>query len=129
LALLALFILISIFFAFYDYQYFDNLDRLDFLKKEIVKVHFPYGQLKFGLNDENIYKLIPTESKLKKSKNRLIRRMFKEYNMDDIKEKKENEESEEDDFDANIYKNEKITEKVQIKNNLSKSNSNTRREL
>ena len=85
-SLLFLFIAISIFFAFYDYQYFDNLEILDFLKKEIVKVHFPYGQLKFGLNDENIYKLIPKESKLKKGSNRQYRKMFKEYDLGDIKE-------------------------------------------
>ena len=85
IALLGLFILISIFFAFYDYQYFDNLEILDFLKKEIVKVHFPYGQLKFGLNDENIYKLIPKESKLKKGSNKQYKKMFKEYDLGEIK--------------------------------------------
>ena len=99
-SLLFLFIGISIFFAFYDYQYFDNLEILDFLKKEIVKVHFPYGQLKFGLNDENIYKLIPKESKLKKGSNRQYRQMFKEYDLGDIKEN-DNESKNDNDFSEN----------------------------
>ena len=99
ISLLGLFIFCCVFFTFYDYQYFDNLEILDFLKKEIVKVHFPYGQLKFGLNDENIYKLIPKESKLKKGSNRQYRKMFKEY---DINEIKENEEDNKEDNDDNI---------------------------
>ena len=100
LSLLVLFILISIFFIFYDYKYFDNLEILDFLKKEIVKVHFPYGQLKFGLNDENIYKLIPKESKLKKGSNRPFRKMFKDYDLGDIQEN--NEENEDNENNNNI---------------------------
>ena len=100
-SLLGLFILISIFFIFYDYRYFDNLEILDFLKKEIVKVHFPYGQLKFGLNDENVYKLIPKESKLKKGSNRQFRKMFKDYDLGDIQENNEENNEDEGNFNNN----------------------------
>ena len=128
-SLLFLYLFLCFFFKLYDYDYFDQLQMLDFLQKEIIKVHFPYNQLDPGLNDENVYKLIPKESKLKKSKNRLFRRMFNEYNMGDIKEKKENEESEEnDDFDGDIYNNIKLSEKTGVKSNFSKQNT-TRREF
>ena len=108
-SLLFLFISISIFYYFYDYTYFDNIEQLEFLQKEIVKVHFPYGQLKPGLNDENIYNLIPKESKLQKKKMKGIKNMFRDYDMDDKKEN-QNEESDEnvDDFSLN----QKITEKL-----------------
>ena len=131
LALLALFILISIFFAFYDYQYFDNLDRLDFLKKEIVKVHFPYGQLKFGLNDENIYKLIPKESKLKKGSNKQYKKMFKDYDLGEIKENEENNEENEND-NRNIFSGEskKVSEKLNSKiSEIENNYSSTRNRL
>ena len=119
-SLLFLFIAISIFFAFYDYQYFDNLEILDFLKKEIVKVHFPYGQLKFGLNDENIYKLIPKESKLKKGSNRQYKKMFKEYDLGDISEN-DNENNNENDISVN--KNNKSNKKIEY--DLSKKITET----
>ena len=113
ITLLGLFILTSVFFIFYDYQYFDNLEILDFLKKEIIKVHFPYGQLDFGLNDENVYKMIPKESKLKKGSNRQYKKMFKEYDLRDIKENEENENDDdlnEKEKNINTKINNKITE-------------------
>ena len=126
-SLLLLFIFISVFFIFYDYEYFDQLDMLDFLQKEIIKVHFPYNQLKPGLNDENIYKLIPVESKLKKSKSKSIRKMFSEYNMEDIKENEENEE--EDEFDENINKKDKNSGQNNVRTFSNRENATTRREL
>ena len=125
--LLFLFISISIYFYFYDYTYFDNIDQLEFLQKEIVKVHFPYGQLKPGLNDENIYNLIPKESKLQKKKMKGIKNMFHDYDMDDKKEKP-NEESEENNDEFSL--NEKITENINSRmNTFTNEKPSSRREI
>ena len=128
-SLLFLFISISIFFYFYDYNYFDRLEELEFLQKEIIKVHFPYKQLDPGLNDEKIFNLIPKESKLKKTNKRPIKYMFKGYDMGDIKEKEENEESENDN-DVDLFGNDKKTIQNKLKTNTSvKEKPTTRREL
>ena len=124
ISLLGLFIFISLFYIFYDYQYFDNLENLDFLKKEIIKPHFPYGQLNFGLNDENIYKLIPKESKLKKGSNRIYKKMFKEFDLEDVKENNEEDEKDEGFNEKLKYNNNKINNNInnkitEIENNYS----------
>ena len=131
---LALFILISVFFAFYDYNYFDNLEILDFLKKEIIKVHFPYNQLKFGLNDENVYKLIPKESKLKKGSNKQYKKMFKEYDLEGINEGDEDDNNnitDENQEDINEKEDPKIINKIKeldiyssTRNRLTSQNEN-----
>ena len=124
ISLLGSFILISIFFIFYDYQYFDNLEILDFLKKEIIKVHFPYNQLKFGLNDENIYNLIPKESKLKKGSNRQYKKMFKDYDLEDIKENDEDNNDDINNINIEKRKNSKLNNKLtEIEYNYSTARS------
>ena len=129
-SLLFLFIFISLFYYFYDYNYFDRLEELEFLQKEIIKVHFPYKQMDPGLNDEKIFNLIPKESKLKKMEKRPIKKMFKGYDMDDIKENEENEESENDNY-IDLFGNGKNTIKDNLKTNISnfKEKPATRREL
>ena len=132
-SLLFLFISISIFYKFYDYNYFDRLEELNFLQKEIIKVHFPYKQLDPGLNDENIFNLIPKESKLKKTKKRLVKNMFRGYNMkDNLKENEENEEEEENDnefyFNMDKY-SKKFDLRTDTNNDNDKDKPSTRRIL
>ena len=90
-----------------DYAYFDSLEILDFLQKEIIKSNFAYDQIDPGLNDENIFKIIPhADPKLNMRKMKQIRNMFDEY---DIEEVDENAEEENEDNISDIIKNDKIS--------------------
>ena len=125
-SLLFLFIFASIIFRFYDFSYFDQLDMIDFLRKEIFKVHFPYSQIDPGLNDENYYrKLNNIDEKLKKKQTKAIKKMFNDYDMDDIKE---NEESEEND-ENNIEEGKNSSNKNKRIMNNDRDNTTTRRSL
>ena len=128
-SLLFLFLSICTFYKFYDYNYFDKLEELNFLQKEILKVHFPYNQLDPGLNDENIFNLIPKESKLKKVKKRLIKNMFRGYIMND--KINENEEKEENEEDEDLFDMDKYSKKFDLRTNTNKDKEKptTRREL
>ena len=125
-SLLFLFISISAFFKFYDFEYFDRLEELNFLQKEIIKVHFPYNQMEPGLNDENFFNLIPKESKLKKVKRKEIKRMFKGFEMNDIKE---NEEEEENENDVDLFPDEKYSRKNNIRVDTLKEKPNSTRRV
>ena len=57
--ILFLFIFACVVYYFYDYSYYEKEELLDFLKKEIIKVHFPYDQIDFGDNNKNLDDLIP----------------------------------------------------------------------
>ena len=131
-SLLFLFISICIFYKFFDFNYFDQLEELNFLQKEIIKVHFPYKQLEPGLNDENIFKLIPKESKLKKIKKGLVRNMFRGYIMSDKnKENEENEEKEENEANEDLFDLNKYSKKFDLRTytNNDKEKPTTRRAL
>ena len=97
---------------------------LNFLQKEIIKVHFPYKQIDPGLNDENIFRMIPrVNPRLKKNQMREIRNMFNDVDFGEIKEndeeesvsqenKKKSENNDDDDNNINNLntKNDNITE-------------------
>ena len=117
---LFLFIFISIVYKFYDFTYFDQLDMLDFLRKEIFKAHFPYDQIDPGLNDENYYKKLKIIEEKTKKRNRAIKKMFNEYDMDDVKE---NEESEE--FDDSISEQAKSSRKKDNRTTTENNNEYT----
>ena len=72
------FIFTSIFFFFYDSNYFEQIKELNFLKIEIIKIHNPYNQINAGLNDENIIKYF---SQLKKNDEKVkdIKHMFDDF--------------------------------------------------
>ena len=93
---------------------------LDFLRKEIFKAHFPYDQIDPGLNDENYYKKLKIIEEKTKKRNRAIKKMFNEYDMDDVKE---NEESEE--FDDSFSEQAKSTRKNENRTTNENNNENT----
>ena len=93
--LFIIFVIICLIFNFRDFPYYDNLETLDFLVKEVYKNNFGYNQIDPGINDANIYKIIHhvnRDLKLNDAKN--IRGMFDQYEFDDIKE--DDEENKED---------------------------------
>ena len=96
LALLLIFLFICFIYELKDQEYFDGLDMLEILKKEIIKTKFDYNQIDPGLNDENIFKIIPhVDPKLKKNEMKKITNMFEGYDVDGIQEVDEdNKESE-----------------------------------
>ncbi len=59
-----------------DKAYYDKIEELEFLKKEIVKVHFPYKQ-----NDKNIDEIIPNFKPEEKNQNE-IKHMFDNVNFE-----------------------------------------------
>jgi hypothetical protein len=101
LSLLLIFIIICVIFDYKDEAYFDNLDILDQLKKEIIKTKFDYDQIDPGLNDENIFRIIPgVNPELNKKKRKDIADMFDEYNVDgipEVEEDKKDNKNEDDD--------------------------------
>jgi len=108
--LLIIFIFISLIYKCKDYSYYDNLEMLNFLQKEIIKSNFAYDQIDPGLNDENIFKIIPhADPKLNKKKMKQIRTMFDEYDIEEVDEnaEEENEDNISDIKDDNISKNKK----------------------
>ena len=118
-ALLIIFIFISLIYKCKDYSYFDNLEILDFLQKEIIKSNFAYDQIDPGLNDENIFKIIPhVDPKLNRRKMKQIRTMFDEY---DIEEVDENAEEENEDNISDIMKNDNISKKRKSNANVIKT--------
>ena len=52
------FVIIALVFYCKDFRYFEELETLDFLIKEVYKNNFGYNQIDPGINDANIYKLI-----------------------------------------------------------------------
>ena len=59
-----------------DKDYYDKIEELDFLKREIVKVHFPYKQ-----NDKSINEIIPNFKPEEKNINE-IKHMFDNVNFE-----------------------------------------------
>ena len=107
---IAKYIFISLIYKCKDYSYFDNLEILDFLQKEIIKSNFAYDQIDPGLNDENIFKIIPhVDPKLNKKKMKQIKNMFDEYDIEEVDEndEEENESNFSDINNDNNYKNKK----------------------
>ena len=120
IALLIIFIFICLIYKCKDYAYFDSLEILDFLQKEIIKSNFAYDQIDPGLNDENIFKIIPhVDPKLNKRKMKQIRNMFDEY---DIEEVDENVEEENEDNISDIIKDDNIS--IRRKSNVMKNGQN-----
>ncbi len=74
------FIFTFIFFCFYDSNYFEQIKELNFLKKEIVKIHNPYNQINPGVNDENILKAF-TQLKKNDEKVNDIKHMFDDFDI------------------------------------------------
>ena len=106
---LFIFIFISLIYKCKDYSYFDNLELLEFLQKEIIKSNFAYKVIDPGLNDENILKLIPhVDPKLNRRKMNQIRTMFDDYNIEEV-----DENIEEDEIDSGN----KNIKKIDINNN------------
>ena len=97
------FVIICIAFKFKDFNYFDNLETLDFLVKEVYKNNFGYNQIDPGINDANIYKLINHINRdLRLNNNKEIRGMFDQYEFEDIKEDLEEDEKDENKKENNI---------------------------
>ena len=112
LGLLLLFIITSLVFKNNDFEYFDKLEDLEFLKKEIIKSNNEYNQYDTGLNDENIIVNMPQmDPELRRNQKKKIRTMFDEYDMEGIDEdEKENEndnDNEKNDYISNIMKDKK----------------------
>ena len=81
------FLILFLVFKCRDFNYFDELENLDFLIKEIYKNNFGYDQIDPGKNDENIYEIIHNINKeLNLNNKKEIRDMFEPYEFDDIKE-------------------------------------------
>ena len=117
--LLFLFIFTSLIFKNNDFEYFDKLEDLEFLKKEIIKANNEYNQYDLGLNDENIIKNMPQmDPELRRNQKKKIKNMFDDYDMEGIEEdEKENEnDNEKNDYLSNIMKDKK--------NNLNTLNTN-----
>lgn len=90
-----LFVVISLISHCLDYQYYADCEQLDFLKKEIIKVHFPYKQIEPGVNDENILNIIPEKNiNADVNKRYEIKHMFDGVNFGEGEE--EEEESDDD---------------------------------
>ena len=132
--ILILFILACLIYYCYDHSFYEKEELLDFLKKEIIKVHFPYNQFDFGDNDKNIEKLIPKYKKDIKRR-RDLRNMFDDINifekikeLNNEKDNKSEQNNKETNFnnidnnsiDISIYKN--------IKNNKLNLNENNNKE-
>ena len=82
---LGLFLFACLFYWLYDYSFFNQKSLLEFLKREIVKVHMPYvAQSKQNIN-ELIPRVTPTVEKKKE-----IKHMFDNVKFDD--DSKSNEE-------------------------------------
>ena len=130
-ALLLLFIIICFIYLKKDALYFDSLEDLVFLKKEIIKAKNDYNQFDLGLNDENIIRNIPTvDPRLNRNKSKKIRTMFDEYDVDGIQEIEEDEKEEEnDDYISNILKTDKNNNLNTLNNNEDKGNSSTKRKF
>ena len=85
--LFLIFVVICLIYNCKDFPYYDNLETLDFLIKEVYKNNFGYNQIDPGINDANIYKIINHVNRdLKLNDNKNIRTMFDQYEFDDIKE-------------------------------------------
>ena len=69
-----------------DNKYFVKIEQLDFLKKEIVKVHFPYNQK----GDKEIEEIIPNFNIQEKNKKE-IKQMFDNVNFETESDKNEKE--------------------------------------
>ena len=80
LILLFLYLISCIYFFFYDSEYFQQINELNFLKKEIIKIHNPYYQIEPGINDENLDKFIYQMHRNEDNKND-IKHMFDDYNL------------------------------------------------
>ena len=103
------FVIIALVFYCKDFRYFEELETLDFLVKEVYKNNFGYDQIDPGINDGNIYKLIHHINKdLKLNNDKKIRGMFDQYEFDDIKEDEDENKSDK----SNEIKN-------QLNNNLN----------
>ena len=113
-ALFISFVIICIVYKIKDFPYFDNLERLDFLNKEVFKNNFGYNQIDPGKNDENIYNIINRIKRNSGLNNKAISGMFDQYEFEDIKE----------DEDEN-----KSDKSENIKNNINNINTRTRRKL
>jgi hypothetical protein len=124
--ILFLFIFACVVYYCYDYSYFEQEDLLDFLKKEIIKVYFPYDQIDFGDNDKNIENLIPhynPDNKRRKD----IKHMFDNYKFNE-KTKEEtnnteinNNQHHEYGTSSNFNLNENV---LKLSDNVSEKNSN-----
>ena len=118
------FVMICLIFRFKDISYFDNLEILDFLVKEVYKNNFGYDQIDPGINDANIYKLIHRINKnLQLNNNAKIRGMFDEYEFDDIKEEEDENKSE----NSKEIENNKDNIMGNKLMNIAKTNSNQKR--
>ena len=106
-ALFFIFVIICIIFNFKDFAYYDNLETLDFLIKEVYKNNFGYNQIDPGINDANIYKIIHHVNRdLKLNDNKNIRNMFDQYEFEDIKEDdEENKSDKSNELDNEIINN------------------------
>ena len=88
--LFVIFVVIVVIFKYRDNIYFDNLETLDFLIKEVYKNNFGYDQIDPGINDANIYKLINHINRdIKLNNKKAIKGMFDEYDFENIKEDQE----------------------------------------
>ena len=96
ISFLIIFAIICFIFLNKDQLYFDNLEDLQILKREIIKAKNDYNQFNLGLNDENIIRNLPQkDARLKKNESKKIRTMFDEYDVDGIQEIEEDEKEEE----------------------------------
>ena len=130
-ALLFTFIVICLIYLKKDALYFDSLEDLVFLKKEIIKAKNDYNQFELGLNDENIIRNIPSvDPRLNRNKSKKIRTMFDDYDVDGMEEIEEDEKEEEkDDYLNNIMKTGNNNNMETLNNNEDKGNSTTKRKF
>ena len=90
--LFIIFVIICLVYKIKDFPYFDNLETLDFLMKEVYKNNFGYNQIDPGINDANINDLINHIHRDLRLNIKEIRGMFDQYEFEDIKEDNEEEE-------------------------------------
>ena len=69
------------FYFLFDKNYFVQINELNFLKKEIIKIHYPYKQIDPGVNDKNIFDMIPNYNPEEYNKKE-IKHMFDNVNFD-----------------------------------------------